>query len=365
METGYQVLWGIFFMCTGAAMLLMSNWTLRISVFVTAFIVLFFFLSWTFITACNPEYVDDALGYTLIGLSFLIAVPGALAAQRMSLNYLAPLFAGLAFFSTASLFASYLDFKENEYLTTGMQGISFTFGLYLGQRLSNQIRVFLMCAIGSLIITFGGYLALGLLPIDKTFYGNQVIYYLCVAALTILTTILQRGEMTNVQTVFIFDPRKAAQENEKRIKMLEKHNLEADAVDFRLSLIKGERSPTADGSFGDAGRSTQASRINVSKSLRRKKNSYLNMEASENRSQNSDLGMSKDTFRGGTVHSPGVRSGADKVAWSRESSFDLGKHVEDVKLRREASTDYAGAGTTPNTTSKAKKPSLLAFFSSE
>ena len=49
LPTLYQVLWGIFFVCLGSIMMLMSNWTLRICVFTSAFIVLFFFMSWTFI----------------------------------------------------------------------------------------------------------------------------------------------------------------------------------------------------------------------------------------------------------------------------------------------------------------------------
>lgn len=68
-----------------------------------------------------------------------------------------------------------------------------------------------MCAIGSYIITFGGYLALGQLPINDSF-AARLTYYLIVLGLTILTTIFMREEMANVQTVFIFDPKKAKRE---------------------------------------------------------------------------------------------------------------------------------------------------------
>lgn len=65
-----------------------------------------------------------------------------------------------------------------------------------------------MCAIGSLIITFGAYLALGLLPLSGHF-TETLVYYLVALGLTIITTIFMREEMSNVATVFIFDPKKA------------------------------------------------------------------------------------------------------------------------------------------------------------
>lgn len=78
-----------------------------------------------------------------------------------------------------------------------------------------------MCAIGSLIITFGSYLAFDQLPVKKT-WEAQTVYYLTVLTLTILTTFLMRDEMANVQTIFVFDPRKARRENRKRMQQLEK-----------------------------------------------------------------------------------------------------------------------------------------------
>lgn len=125
-------MWGIFLMCLGTAMLLTSNATLRVCVFLFAFTMLFFFMSWTFIQLINPEYVDDALGYTLIGLSILISVPGAYFAQRMSINYLSPLFAGIFFWLAVDEAVHMMKFEQNEVLTIGMEMLGFVFGLYLG-----------------------------------------------------------------------------------------------------------------------------------------------------------------------------------------------------------------------------------------
>lgn len=72
----YQILWGVFAICLGSAMLLTSNGSLRFGVFLFSFIILFFTMSWTFIELINPEYVDDALGYTLIVISGLISLAG-------------------------------------------------------------------------------------------------------------------------------------------------------------------------------------------------------------------------------------------------------------------------------------------------
>ena len=132
MHQDYQIMWGIFFICLGMAMLLTSNATLRVCVFLFAFTMLFFFMSWTFIQLINPEYVDDALGYTLIGLSFLIAVPGAYFAQRMSINYLSPIFAAMFFWLAVDEAVHLMKFQENEVLTFGMEMLGFVFGLYLG-----------------------------------------------------------------------------------------------------------------------------------------------------------------------------------------------------------------------------------------
>ena len=213
MQRVYQVLWGIFLICLGSAMLLTSNGTLRVCVFLGTFVVLFFFMSWTFIQLINPEYVDDALGYTLITISFLISCVCAWFMQRISYNYLSPFFAAIVFYWSVGYAVKLIDMDktENRFLTEGMQLLAFVFGLYLGQRLTNQIRVFFMCAIGSYIITFGIYLLLNLLPL-KEGLARLVTYWMVFVALTILTTIFMREEMTNIQTVFIFDPKKARRE---------------------------------------------------------------------------------------------------------------------------------------------------------
>lgn len=132
MHQVYQILWGIFLICLGAAMLLTSNGTLRVCVFLFAFTVLFFFMSWTFIQLINPEYVDDALGYTLIAISFLISCGGAWFTQRMSIHYLSPFFAAIVFYLSVDFLVKLIDFDENEFLVDGLKIITFVFGLYLG-----------------------------------------------------------------------------------------------------------------------------------------------------------------------------------------------------------------------------------------
>ena len=72
------------------------------------------------------------LGYTLIFLSFIISIVGAVAAQRMSHNYLAPFFAGVVFYTLSGYFSKFLDFEQNDYLQTGLELLMFVFGLYLG-----------------------------------------------------------------------------------------------------------------------------------------------------------------------------------------------------------------------------------------
>ena len=106
--------------------------------------------------------------------------------------YAIPIFTALACFSFSNFLFEVIDLYDQYYLREILEGFSLLFGIYLGWKYNQKIKIFITALTGADVGVYGITLAFKLQPILHENTATLVLYILTIMIFTLIGFIYQR-----------------------------------------------------------------------------------------------------------------------------------------------------------------------------